>query len=163
MSKPMRKFFVVLLTLSVFGCTMILPPHPYISPDIPKSKLATIEIDTTSEYLKHIRLIEVLIDNKLAVRQEIDINQNISIADVFVTAGEHNITTVFVAETSSNRRNYRPKRKQITTYDVNFKAGGTYLVILFSAHLVDGDLYMEMIDKHTDNAVGKRNRKSRVK
>lgn len=159
-SKSMRMLFVVLLTSSVSGCTMFFPPHPYIPPDLPKTELATIEIDTTSEYMKHIRLIEVLIDKKLAVRQEIDINQNISIDDVFVAAGEHNITTVFIAETSPNRHTYRPKRKQTTTYDVDFKAGGTYLVILLSAHLAHGDLYIEVIDKHTDNPVGKRNRKS---
>ena len=158
-SKSMWTLSVVLLTSSVFGCTMFFPPHPYIPPDLPKTELATIEIDTTSEYLKHIRLIELRIDNKLAVRQEIDINQNISIPDVFVAAGEHNITTVFVAETSPNRHNYRPKRKQITTYDVDFKAGGTYLVFL--TQLPDADLYIEVIDKHTDNPVGKRNRKMR--
>ncbi len=150
-----------LLALSVFGCTMIFPPHPYIPPDLPKTELATIEIDTQSEYLKHITSLEVRIDRKLAVRQKIDINKNISIDDVLVTAGEHNITAIFVAETSPNPRDYQPKRKQIATFDVDLKVGGTYLIILLSAHIRGGGLYIELIDKETNKVVHKQNMKIR--
>ncbi len=153
-AKSMRTLFVVLLTLSVFGCAMIFPPHPYIPPDLPKTELATIEIDTTSRY--HITLIEVLIDKKLAVRQEIDINKNMSIDDVLVTAGEHNITARFVTATTPHPRGGIDNRRSKLTfsYDVELKAGGTYLVFLTS--ILDGGLYINFIDKETKKTVHKK-------
>ncbi len=152
-SKSMRTLFVVLLTSSVFGCAMLLPPHPYIPPDLPKTELATIEIDTTSRY--HITLIELLIDKKLAVRQEIDINKNMSIDDVLVTAGEHNITARFITATTPRpRRGIDNRRSKLTfSYDVDLKAGSTYLVFL--TKLLDGGLYIDFIDKETNKTVGK--------
>ena len=142
---------VVLLTSSVFGCTMFFPPHPYIPPDLPKTELATIEIDTTSEY--HITLIEVLIDNKLAVRQEIDIKKNMSIDDVLVTAGEHNITG-FVTATSPGRWGSDNRRCKLTfSFAVDLKAGGTYLVFL--SKYLDSGLFIDFIDKETRKTVGK--------
>ena len=145
----------------MLGCTHIFPVAEYVTPDLPKTELTTIEIDTQSECLKHITSLEVRIDRKLSVRQEIDINKNISIDDVLVTAGEHNITAIFVAETSPNPRDYQPKRKQMTTFDVDLKVGGTYLVILLSAHILDGGLYIEFIDKDTNKVVHKQNMKVR--
>ncbi len=152
-SKSMQTLFVVLLTLSVFGCAMIFPPHPYIPPDLPKTELATIEIDTTSRY--HITLIELLIDKKLAVRQKIDRNKNMSIDDVLVTAGEHNITARFITATSPGpRRSIDNRRSKLTfSYDVDLKAGGTYIVFL--TKFLDGGLYIDIIDKETRKHVGK--------
>ena len=152
-SKSMRTLFVVLLTSSVSGCTMFFPPHPYIPPDLPKTELATIEIDTTSRY--HITFIEVRIDNRLAVRQEIDRNKNMSIDDVLVTAGEHNITARFITATSPGRYGGIDNRRSKLTfsYDVDLKAGGTYLVFL--TKLLDGGLYIDFIDKETRKHVGK--------
>ena len=156
-SKSMRTLFVVLLTSSVSGCTMFFPPHPYIPPDLPKTELATIEIDTTSQY--HITLIEVRIDKKLAVRQEIDRNKNMSIDDVLVTAGEHNITARFITATSPGRYGGIDNRRSKLTfsYDVDLKAGGTYLVFL--TQILDGGLYIDFIDKETRKPVGKKLKK----
>ena len=152
-AKSMRTLFVVLLTSSVSGCTMFFPPHPYIPPDLPKTELATIEIDTTSRY--HITFIEVRIDKKLAVRQKIDRNKNMSIDDVLVTAGEHNITARFITATSPGpRRSIDNRRSKLTfSYDVDLKVGGTYLVFL--SKLLDGGLYIYIIDKETRKHVGK--------
>ena len=163
-SKSVRTLCVVLLTLSVFGCTMFHLPHddfhpqiPYIPPDIPKSKLATIEIDATSRY--HITLIEVRVDNRLAVRQEIDRNKNMSIDDVLVTAGEHNITARFITATTPRpHRGIDNRRSKLTfSYDVDLKAGGTYRVFL--TKLLDGGLYIDFIDKETNKSVGKKLKK----
>ncbi len=146
----------VVLILSMLGCTHIFPVAEYVTPDLPKTELATIEIDTTSECLKHINLIEVLIDKKLAVRQEIDINKNISIDDVLVTAGEHNITARVYTVTLPHWRGgiYKRKGKLTFSYEIDLKAGGTYLVFL--TQLIEGGLYIEFIDKDTNQTVHKK-------
>ncbi len=157
----MRKTFATLLALFILGCGTIFPTPKHVTPNLPESELAILHIDTTSEYLKHINLIEVHIDKHLAVHQEIEKNKHISIDDVFVTEGKHDITVIFVAETSPNRYNFYPKRKQIAYFDVELKANGAYVVKLLSSHLRDGDLFIEIFDKETDVRLSG-NRKVRI-
>lgn len=158
----MRKTFATLLVLLILGCGTIFPTPKYVTPNLPKSELAILHIDTTSEYLKHINLIEVHIDKRLAVRQEIEKNKHISIDAVFVTEGQHDITVIFFAETSPSRT-YDPIRKQKVYFyfDVELKANGAYVVKLLSSHKRDGSLFIDIFDKETDTRLSG-NRKVRI-
>ena len=158
----MSKTFATLLALFILGCGTIFPTPKYVTPNLPKSELAILHIDTTSEYLKHVNLIEVHIDKHLAVRQEIEKNKHISIDDVFVTEGQHDITVIFVAETSPNRYAYYPTKQKVYFYfDVELKANGAYVVKLLSSHKRDGGLFIDIFDKETDARLSG-NRKIRI-
>ena len=147
----MSKTLGSLLALFVLGCGTIFPTPEYVTPNLPKSELATLHIDTTSEFLKHINLIEVHIDKHLAVRQEIEKNKHISIDDVFVTEGQHDITVIFFAETSPSRTYDSIRKQKVYFYfDVEFKANGAYVVKLLSSHKRGGSLFIEIFDKETD-------------
>ena len=89
----------VLLTLSVLGCGPIITFNKYVPPDLPKSELATLQVDTTGSWIQQtamlevkIDLIEMQIDKKLAVRKKIKDNKNISIDDIYVAPGTHTLS-----------------------------------------------------------------------
>ncbi|MDE0484866.1 MAG: hypothetical protein OXI67_20020 [Candidatus Poribacteria bacterium] len=147
-----------LLALSVCGCGAIFPPEMYVPPNLPKSELATIKIDTTGRYMKEMNLIEVRVNGKRALRQKIEDNENITIHDVFVAPGKQDMS-VTIRHKYWNYSPPYPRNLQTTsTFSAELKSGGTYLVKVLSAHYVDGGPFIELFDKNTGKVVSKNRR-----
>lgn len=145
-----------LLALSVCGCGMIFQPEQYVPPDLPKSELATIKIDTIGKYMKSVVLIEVRINGKRALRQKIGDNKNISIHNIFAAPGKQDMSVMIRHQYWKYTR--VPLRNLQTTsiFSAELKPGGTYLVKVLS----DLGPYIELFDKNTGEVVSK-NRKDR--
>ena len=153
-----------LLALSVCGCGTIIPPSKYVPPDLPKSELATIKIDTTGKYIKGVVLIEVRINGKRALRQKIGDNKNTSIPDVFVAAGKHDMSVMIRHKVWDYSRSLRyfpaVNLKTTSTFSAELKSGGTYLVKVLSPYRHDAAPIIELFDENTGEVVSY-NRKDR--
>ena len=147
-----------LLALSVWGCGAIFPPEIYIPPDLPKSELAAIKIDTTGRYMKEMNLIEVRINEKRALRQKIKDDKNISIHDVFVAPGKQDMSVTIRHHVWSNTRLRIRYLKTTSTFSAELNSGGTYLVKVLSDHVRGGGPFIELFDKNTGEVVSKNRR-----
>ena len=143
-----------LLALSACGCGTIFPPEKYLPPDLPKSELTTIKIDTIGEYMKSVVLIEVRINGKRALRQKIGDNKNISIPDVFVAAGKHDMSVMIRHKVWDYSRRFPVYNlKTISTFSAELKSGGTYLVKVLSPYRHDAAPIIELFDENTGEVV----------
>ena len=83
---------IIALIPSLIGYGTIISFGKYAQPDLPKSELATLQIDTNDLWPQatgppvevEIDLIQVRISGKLAVRKKIEDKENISIDDIYV-------------------------------------------------------------------------------
>ena len=147
----------LLLSLPLVGCgTIFMREGKYVTPELPKSELASIQIDTTGSWIQWTNLVVLRIDGKLALREEIGENKKVSINEVLVAPGKHDMSVMVIIGTypySSVRLNQQTMSNFY--FSAELKAGGTYLVTGKSAHRVDGGLTIELFDKNTDKVVSK--------
>ncbi len=147
-----------LLALLVCGCGAIFPPEIYVPPNLPKSELATIKIDTTGRYMKEMNLIEVRINEKRSLRQKIKDDKNISIHDVFVAPGKQDMS-VTIRHYIWSYAHFRVRYlKTTSTFSAELNSGGTYLVKVLSDHVRGGGPFIELFDKNTGEVVSKNRR-----
>ena len=151
-----------LLALSVCGCGTIFPPDMYVLPDLPKSELATIKIDTTGKYMESVVLIEVRINGKRALRQKIKDNKNISIHDIFAAPGKQDMFVVIRHHVWRYMPFAQHNLQTTSTFSAELKSGGTYLVNVRSIRYDYGPPFIELFDKNTGEVVSK-NRKDRYR
>ena len=87
------------MSLTFVGCGVFMPKGEYEAPQLPKSELATIKIDTEGGWIQRYNLIVFRIDGKLALREKIDALEKISIDDeILVAPGKHDMSVLVVYE-----------------------------------------------------------------
>lgn len=104
-----------------------MPEAEYEAPQLPKSELATIKIDTDGGWLQRYHLIVFRIDGKLAVSKNIEAVEEVSIDDeILVVPGKHEMSLLLVYETFHEDT---PSDHQIVSkFSANVEAGSTYLL-----------------------------------
>ena len=121
----------ILVSLLFVGCGVginnFTSVGEYETPQLPKSELATIKIDTDGGWLQRYKLIAFRIDGKLAVRKQIDVHEEIAIDEILVLPGKRDmsVTTIhrhfFANDTGSTIQ-------LVSKFSAEVEAGGTYLL-----------------------------------
>ena len=121
-----------------------MPEGAYEAPELPKSELATIKIDTEGGWIHRYNLIVLQIDNKLALREKIGDHRRDSIGEILVAPGKHEMSVSTVHNSFDNTGT--PNTVQtVSRFSADVKAGSTYL-------LKDED---ELVDADTGKVVSK--------
>lgn len=132
----------ILLSLPFVGCGVVMPEGEYEAPQLPKSELATIKIDTEGGWLQRYKLIAFRIDGKLAMRKQINAHEKIAIDEILVLPGKRDMSVAtihrhfFDNDTGSTIQ-------LISKFSADIEAGGTYL-------LKDDN---KLVDANTDEVV----------
>lgn len=142
---------VAIIALSVFGCgtTTFMSERYHITPNLPKSKLATIQIDTHGQWMQQYDRFGMSVNGKKAFHEIII--DTVAIDDVFVLPGKQDISLLLLTR-------YYPEDKgeehqTVAYYSIDVKAGGTYLLKGdLDADDVD-EVCFELIDTDTDQVV----------
>ncbi len=159
--KPKLSIFILLtsmlLSLPFVGCGKIFVyselEYNYKVPDLPKSELATIQIDTESEWIRRPDLILFLVDGKVALREKIEFSKAIDIDEVLVLPGKHNMSLTAIYEAFHERK---LRDRQISSaFSVDVKAGGIYLLRGEFSNEIDGELGFQckLVDTVKDKVV----------
>lgn len=124
-------FLSIILSLPFVGCGTVMNKFisegAYEVPQLPKSELATLQIDTEGGWLQRYKLIAFRIDGKLAMRKQIDAHGEIAIDEILVLPGKRDmsVTTIhrhfFDNDTGSTIQ-------LVSKFSADVKAGGTYLL-----------------------------------
>ena len=133
----------ILLFLPFIGCGVIMPEGAYEAPELPKSELVTIQVDTEGQWLQRPNLIVFRIDGKLALREKIESFEEVSFEEILVAPGKHEMSVLVVYE--SFHANTSRDRQILSRFSADVKAGSTYL-------LKDED---ELVDADTGKVVSK--------
>lgn len=145
---------VTLLSLSVFGCgTMFMQEGKYEAPDLPKSELAAIQVDTKGNWIQRTNLIALRINGKLALRKEIGENKDVSIDEILVATGKHDMSVLIVYE--SYDEGTRATVQTSSSFDADVKAGGIYLLKGDFTYSAGGEFSFELVNADTDRVVSK--------
>lgn len=124
-------FTGILLSLLFTGCGTIkskfTSESEYEVPELPKSELATIQIDTEGGWLQRYKLIAFRIDGKLVVRAQIDVHEEIAIDEILVLPGKRDMSVTTI------HRHFFDNDTGTTTqivskFSADVKAGDTYLL-----------------------------------
>ena len=145
---------VSLLSLQVLGCSpAVTLDGNYITPNLPKSEMATIQIDTDGQWIQRINQVALRIDGKLALRKKFTENTEGTKNKVSVVPGKHTMSVLILTDTSPDGVR---KEVQITSsLSAKVNAGVTYLVKGEFDNSVDDDLTVELIDTTTDEVIEK--------
>lgn len=138
-------WIVATISLFVLGCstTTFMSEGYYITPNLPKSKLATIQIDTHGQWLQQYDRFGMSVNGKRAFHQIIV--DTVSIDDVFVLPGKQDISLLLLTPYHRGEAN-----KTVDYYSIHVKAGGTYML---KGELDDDEVWFELIDTDTDQVV----------
>lgn len=136
-------FTGILLSLSFVGCGIFVSEGEYEAPQLPKSELATIKIDTEGGWLQRYNLIVLRIGSKVALREKIGFYEGSSLDEVLVAPGKHDMSMSTIH--NSFEGDARSTVQTTSRFSADVKAGGTYL-------LRDGG---ELVDEATDKVVSK--------
>ena len=131
-------FIGILLSLTFVGCGAIsLSKGAYEAPKLPKSELATVKIDTEGGWLYRYSLVVFRIDGKLAAREEIKMNEAVSIDEILVAPGKRDmsVTTIHTIFHGDKRETVQT----VSRFSADVKAGSTYL-LNNEKELVDADI-----------------------
>ena len=128
----------VLVFLTFVGCGVFMPKGEYEVPQLSKSELATIQIDTEIGWLQRYNLIVLRIDGKLALRKNIKADEKIAIDEILVVPGKHDMSV-----TTIHRRSTGEVLQTVSRFSADLSAGGIYL-------LQD---YNKLVDASTDKVI----------
>ena len=149
-------FTGILLSLLFTGCGTVTNKFTsegeYEAPQLPKSELATIKIDTEGGWLQRYHLIVFRIDGKLAVSQKIDALKKVSIDDeILVTPGKHDMSLLVVYESFDGDT---PDNRQLQSwFSADVEAGSTYL--LKGELRSESNFKGKLVDTNKDKIVSK--------
>ena len=156
--KPKLSIFIlligILLSLPFIGCgTLFVSERVYEVPQLPKSELAIIQIDTEGEWIQRPDLIVLRIDGRLALSEKIELGKDPAIDEVLVVPGKHNMSLAVIYEAFHEHK--LRDRQILSTLSVNVKAGGIYLLRGEFSHDTDGELgfQCELVDTVKDRVV----------
>ena len=121
----------ILLSLFLIGCGAVInkfvPGGAYEVPQLPKSELAAIQVDTKGGWLQRYKLIAFRIDGKLAVRKQIAANAEIAIDEIWVLPGKHDMSVTTIHRHFFD--NGTGSTLQIVSkFSADVEAGTTYLL-----------------------------------
>ena len=142
----------ILVSLPFVGCGVVMPGGEYEAPQLPKSELATIKIDTEGGWLQRYHLIVFRIDGKLAVSKNIEAREKISIDDeILVAPGKHDMSLLVVYE--SFHEDTPSDRQVVSRFSADVEAGSTYFL---TAELSsEFSLKSKLVDTNRDKVVSK--------
>ncbi len=145
---------VSLLSLPILGCgTAVMQNDRYLTPNLPESELATIQIDTDEQWIQRINQLALRINGKLALRKKFTENTKNTKDEVFVVPGKHTMAVLVLTDTYPDGVR---KDLQITTnLSAKVKSGITYILKGEFDNSVDDDLTVELIDTSTDEVISK--------
>jgi hypothetical protein len=146
----------IFLSLFFIGCGTVAnqftPMGEYEAPQLPKSELATIKVDTDGGWIQRYNLIVFRVDGKLALREKIDASEVVSIdEEILVAPGKHEMSLLVVYESFHGDT---PGDHQIQSrFSADVEAGSTYLL----KGEFGGDFSFEgkLIDINGDKVVSK--------
>ncbi|MCY3744023.1 MAG: hypothetical protein OXH00_23675 [Candidatus Poribacteria bacterium] len=144
----------ILLSLPLVGCgTILVREGPYEAPQLPRSELATIKIDTGGEWIQRPDLIVLRIDDRLALSEKIELGKDLAIDEVLVVPGKHNMSLAVIYEAFHEHK--LRDRQILSTLSADVKAGGIYLLRGEFSHDTDGELgfQCELVDTVKDKVV----------
>ena len=143
-------FMGILLALPFVGCSVFIPERAYEAPQLPKSELATIKIDTEGGRIQRYNLIVFRIDGKVAVRKKIDALEKVSIDDeILVAPGKHDMSVAVVYESFEGAT--PGGRQHQTWFSADIEAGSTYLLKVEGSN--EGGFSTKLVDTNGDNVV----------
>lgn len=156
--KPKLSIFIlligILLSLPFIGCgTLFVSERAYEVPQLPKSELAIIQIDTEGEWMQRPDFIVLRIDGRLALSEKIELGKDPAIDEVLVVPGKHNMSLAVIYEAFHEHK--LRDRQILSTLSANVKAGGIYLLRGEFSHDTDGELgfQCELVDTVKDRVV----------
>lgn len=158
MNRHYSYIVVALLAFLFWGCGTIFPPDMYVPPDVPQLELATLRFDTThfERYVKPLKVmdwIEICINGKRALRQQIEADKNNAVPDVCVAPGTQDIS-IRTRYHFWGLGHFAIRDLQVTaTFSAELKSGGTYLVQVFLGH--HGEQGILLVDKETGENVSR--------
>ncbi|MXV74251.1 hypothetical protein F4Z99_08230 [Candidatus Poribacteria bacterium] len=129
-------FTGILLSLPFAGCGIFVSEGEYEAPQLPKSELATIKIDTEGGWLHRYNLIVLRIGGKLALREKIGIHEGGAIDEILVAPGKHDMSMATIHNSFDG--DARSTVQTTSRFSADVKAGGTYL-LRDEGELVDAD------------------------
>lgn len=145
---------VALLSLPLFGCgTIFMREGKYEIPDLPKSELAAIQIDTKGKWIQRTNLIALRINGQLALRKEISENKDAFFNKILVAPGKQDMSVLIIYE--SYDEGTRITAQTSASFDADVKAGGVYLLKGDFTYSAGGAFSFELVDADTDRVVSK--------
>ena len=151
----------VLLSLLSVGCGRIVNTFvtkgEYKAPALPKTELATIQVNTDGGWLRRLNQFALRIDGRLALEKKIDKDEEITIKEIVVSPGQHNMSMLIIYRSFDD---VIPQPHQIVTnFSADVKAGGSYLLQGEFSPRLDGELSFEnwLTDANTGENVSKNN------
>lgn len=151
----------VLLSLLSVGCGRIVNTFvtkgEYKAPALPKTELATIQVNTDGGWLQRLDQLALRIDGGLALEKKIDADEEITIKEIVVSPGQHNMSVQIIYRSFDD---VMPQPHQIVTnFSADVKAGGSYLLQGEFSPRLDGELSFEnwLTDASTGKDVSKNN------
>lgn len=152
-------FAGIYLILLLAGCgkmgAIFATEAEYKVPALPKAQLATIQVDTDKGWVHRINRLTLRIDGQLALDEKIDADKDITIKEILVAPGEHNISVMLIYQSFSE---VMPHPRQIVDYfSVDAEAGSSYLLRGEFSPGGDGELSFNswLADAETGNVVKK--------
>ncbi len=153
-SKISMLLVVILLSLSVFGCgTIFMREGKYKTPDLPKSELAAIQIDTKGKWIQRTNLIALRINGKVALRKKIGENKDVSIHEILVAPGKQDMSVLIIYE--SYDEGTRTTAQTSSSFGADVKAGDTYFLKGEFSYSAGGGFSFELVDADTDRVISK--------
>ena len=146
----------ILLSPFFIGCGTVIntftPEKVYEAPQLPKSELATIKIDTEGGWIQRYHLIVFRIDGKLALREKIDALEEVAIDDeILVAPGKHDMSVLVVYE--SFHGDTPGGRQHQSWFSADIEAGSTYLLKVEGGN--EGNFRAKLVDTNGDKVVSK--------
>lgn len=151
----------IFLSLLSVGCGGIVNTFvtkgEYKVPALPKTELATIQVNTDSGWLRRLNQFALRIDGRLALEEKIDADEEITIKEVVVSPGQHNMSVQIIYRSFDD---VIPQPHQIvTSFSADVKAGGSYLLRGKFSPSANGELSFKswLADASTGKDVSKKN------
>lgn len=145
-------FLITLCLLLSWGCTtlyqqssILTQQRPYQIPDVQKSELATIHIDTN--WIQHNSRFFLLINDQIAARENFSDTQKYSMNDVLIVPGTHDMAVLLTTEAKSK------ETKSVMCLSIEVKADTTYLLTAEYVNDIDDELCFQLINTRTQEVV----------
>lgn len=151
----------IFLSLLSVGCGRIVNTFvtkgEYKVPVLPKAELATIQVNTDGGWLQRLDQLALRIDGRLALEEKIDADEGITIKEIVVSPGQHNMSVRIIYE-SFDDVTLHP-HQIVVNFSADVKAGGSYLLQGEFSPSLDGELSFEswLTDANIGTDVSKKN------
>ena len=151
----------VILSMLSISCGRVVSTSvtkgEYKVPALPKAELATIQVNTDGGWLRRLNQFALQIDGRLALDEKIDVDEEITIKEILVSPGQHNMLVQIIYESFDNVIS-RP-HQIVTGFSADVKAGGSYLLQGEFSPRTGGELSFKswLADASTGKDVSKKN------